>query len=273
VRFTVLGSGSRGNATLIELDETRVLVDAGFSARDLARRLAAVEVAPESVDGIVVSHDHGDHTRGIGVFARRYGTPIWLTDGTRDACASLLRGQETLHPYRPGHPFLIGGLRIEPFLTVHDAVDPVGIALADPETGLRVGIATDLGRPTTGIRHALAGCHGLVLEANHDEGLLQEAPYPWSVKARIRSSHGHLSNHAAARFACELMHEELSVVVLAHLSAESNRPSLAHEVVGAALNEAGWEGTLLVADQDTPTPWFDLQDLRARTGPNQFRLL
>ncbi len=273
MRFTVLGSGSRGNATLVELGSTRVLVDAGFSARDLARRLTAVDVTPESVDGIVVSHDHGDHTRGIGVFARRFGTPIWLTDGTREACASLLRGKETLHAYRPGHPFPIGALRVEPFLTVHDAVDPVGIALADPESGLRVGVATDLGRPTTGIRHALAGCHGLVLEANHDEALLQEAPYPWSVKARIRSSHGHLSNHAAARFACELMHDELCVVILAHLSAESNRPSLAHEVVGGALSAAGWDGTLLVADQEEPTPWFDLVDLRARTGPGQFRLL
>jgi len=229
-------------------------------------------VDPNTVNGIVVSHDHGDHTRGVGVFARRFGTPIWLTDGTRDACSALFRGDETLHAYRPGHPFLVGALRIEPFLTVHDAVDPVGIALVDPGSELRVGIATDLGRPTAGIRHALAGCHGLVLEANHDERLLQEAPYPWNVKARIRSSHGHLSNHAAARFACELLHEELSVIVLAHLSAESNRPSLAHEVVGAALTEAGWNGTLTVADQDDPTPWFDLADLRTRSGAGQFKL-
>ncbi len=273
MRFSVLGSGSRGNATLVEVGETRLLVDAGFSARDLTRRLAELDVDPESVDGIVVTHDHGDHTRGIGVFARRYGTPIWLTDGTRDACATLLRGGETLHPYRPGHPFGVGAVRVEPFLTVHDAVDPVGVALADPENGYRLGIATDLGRPTSGIRLALAECDGLVLEANHDESLLQEAPYPWSVKARIRSSHGHLSNHAAARFACELLHEHLTTVVLAHLSAESNRPSLAHEVVGAALDRAGFTGTLTVADQDHPTPWFDLARSRVASGPSQFRLL
>ena len=273
MRFAVLGSGSRGNATLVEVGDTRVLVDAGFSARDLARRLRALDVDPESIDGIVVTHDHGDHTRGIGVFARRFGAPIWLTDGTRDACARLLRGEETLHGYRPGHPFEIGAVRIEPFLTVHDAVDPVGVALADPKQGFRLGIATDLGRPTAGIRLALAECDGLVLEANHDEALLQQAPYPWSVKARIRSSHGHLSNHAAARFACELLHEGLTTVVLAHLSAESNRPSLAHEVVGTALTRAGFEGTLTVADQDDPTPWFDLAHRRAAAGPSQFRLL
>lgn len=272
MRFSVLGSGSRGNATLVEVGETRLLVDAGFSARDLARRLDRLSVDPETVDGIVVTHDHGDHTRGIGVFARRFGTPIWLTDGTREACASLLRGEEVVHPYRPGHPFHVGAIRVEPFLTVHDAVDPVGVAVADPEQNLRLGIATDLGRPTTGIRLALSDCDGLVLEANHDEGLLQEAPYPWSVKARIRSSHGHLSNHAAARFACELHHEHLTTIVLAHLSAESNRPSLAHEVVSAALDREGFEGTVTVADQDEPTPWFDLAIRRSHAGPGQFTL-
>lgn len=273
MRFSVLGSGSRGNATLVEVRGTRLLVDAGFSGRDLARRLTALAVEPGAVDGIVVTHDHGDHTRGVGVFARRFGTPVWLTEGTRTACENLFRGGERLHAYRPGHPFAVGDIRVEPFLTVHDAVDPVGVALADPEEGLRLGIATDLGRPTTGIRLALSECDGLVLEANHDEGLLQEAPYPWSVKARIRSSHGHLSNHAAADFACELLHDELTTVVLAHLSAESNRPALAHEVVGAALARAGFRGTLTVAGQDDPTPWFDLARRRVAAGPSQFRLL
>ncbi|MDT8367721.1 MAG: MBL fold metallo-hydrolase [Longimicrobiales bacterium] len=258
MRFTILGSGSRGNATLIEVANTRVLVDAGFSARELARRLAAIGVSPDGVDGIVVTHDHGDHTRGIGVFARRHSTPIWITDGTREACARLFRGTETLHAYRPGHPFAIGGLRIEPFLTVHDAVDPVGVSVIDPASALRLGIATDLGRPTAGIRLALSRCHALILEANHDEALLQDAPYPWSVKARIRSSHGHLSNHAAAQFACELLHSSLETVVLAHLSAESNRPALAHGVVAAALRGAGFEGRVDVATQDDPTPWFTL---------------
>jgi phosphoribosyl 1,2-cyclic phosphodiesterase len=249
-----------------------LLVDAGFSARDLARRLGAVEVDPASIDGIVVTHDHGDHTRGIGVFSRRFGTPIHITEGTRRACSGLLRGEEPIELYRPGHPFRVGALRVDPFLTVHDAVDPVGVAVAEPESGLRLGVATDLGRPTAGIRLALADCDALVLEANHDEALLQDAPYPWSVKSRIRSSHGHLSNHAAARFACELLHDRLGTVVLAHLSAESNRPSIAHQVVGSALDKAGFRGVLTVADQDEPTPWFDLAERRAALDPGQFSL-
>jgi phosphoribosyl 1,2-cyclic phosphodiesterase len=273
VKACVLGSGSGGNATLVEAGGTRVLVDAGFSGRDLARRLSAVGVEPDSVTAILVTHDHGDHTRGMGVFARRHGTPIHITDPTRAACAKLLRGSERIHTYRVGRPFDIGALRVEPFVTVHDAVDPVGIAVVDVETGSRLGVATDLGRPTTAIRHALAGSHFLVLEANHDEVLLAGAPYPWSVKSRIASSHGHLSNEAAARFALELLHPRLAGVVLAHLSNESNRPSLARDVVGGALKRAGYDGYLAVASQSDPGDFVDVERLRRRTGSPQLDLL
>ena len=273
MRVCVLGSGSRGNATLVEVEGTRVLVDAGFSGKDLARRLRAVDVEPDSIDALVVTHDHGDHTRGMGIFARRFGTPIHLTDRTREACARLLRGEERIRPYRASHPFDIGPVRVEPFVTVHDAVDPVGVALVDRETGSRVGVATDLGRPNAQIRHALAGSDFLILEANHDEVLLAQAPYPWSVKARIRSSHGHLSNEAAGRFATELLHPRLAGVVLAHLSNESNRPELAREVVGGALEDAGWTGHLEVASQDEPTEFVDIEELRRRSGPDQLTLL
>lgn len=273
MRVAILGSGSSGNATLVRAGNTRVLVDAGFSARDLARRLEVLGVGPDEVAGIVVTHDHGDHTRGMGVFARRHGTPIWMTERTRDACAKLLRGDEEVRLYRPGRPFLIGDVRVEPFLTVHDAADPVGVALVDECTGLRMGVATDLGRPTTQIRHALGGCDLLVLEANHDELLLHTGPYPASVKRRIASSHGHLSNQAAARFAVELLHPRLAAVILAHLSNECNRPELARTVVGAALRKAGWKGHLGVARQDEPSDWLDVEELRVRAGPSQLSFL
>lgn len=273
MRFAVLGSGSGGNSTLVEAGGTRILVDAGFSARDLARRLERLDIEADSLAGIVVTHDHGDHTRGIGVWARRHGTPIYLTERTRAACRTLFRGAETVRHYEAGRPFDIGALRVEPFLTVHDAADPVGLAVVDPASHLRLGFATDLGRPTAQIRHALTGCHALVLEANHDDVLLQQAPYPFSVKARIRSSHGHLSNEAAARFALELMHPRLMAIVLAHLSAESNHPELARDVVGRALRKAGWRGLLEVAAQDRPTGPLDLAELRLRTGPEQLTLL
>jgi phosphoribosyl 1,2-cyclic phosphodiesterase len=272
VKVAVLGSGSAGNAILVETGATRVLVDAGFSGRDLARRLESMGRDPDAIDAIVITHDHGDHTRGMGVYARRHGTPLYLTEPTRAACAKLLRGGETILAYRAAHRFAIGDLDVHPFVTAHDAADPVGIALEDRTTGCRLGVATDLGRPTAGIRHALGQCHALVLEANHDEVLLHQAPYPASVKARIASSHGHMSNDAAAQFASELLHDELCVVILAHLSAESNDPRLAHEAVRRVLEPAGYRGLLTVAKQDRPTDIYDLVPLRARHAPSQLPL-
>ena len=258
---------------LVWAGNTRVLVDAGFSARAVARRLESLGVDADSIAAIVVTHEHADHTSGIGVFARRHGTPLYMTDRTRAACAKLFRGPEQIRPYRPGRAFSVGDVRVEPFLTVHDAADPVGLALVDECTGLRVGIATDLGRPTTQIRHALADCDLLVLEANHDEVLLHTSGYPASVKRRISSSHGHLSNQAAARLVTELLHPRLAGVVLAHLSAECNRPALARQVVGEALDRAGWRGHLEVALQHRPTELLDLEELRYRSGPSQLSLL
>ncbi len=269
----MLGSGSGGNSVLVCAGATRLLIDAGFSARALGERLELLGIEPRSIDAIVVTHDHRDHTKGIGVFARRNRTPVHMTEGTRRACADLLTGDEEIVLYGPGRPFRIGDVRVEPFLTVHDAADPAGIAAVDVRTGLRVGIATDLGRPTAQTRHALSGCDMLVLEANHDEVMLHTGPYPSSVKRRISSSHGHLSNQAAARLATELLHPRLAAVVLAHLSEECNRPLLAERVVGDALRKAGWTGHIEVAMQDRPTRLLDLEELRLRTGPAQLTLL
>jgi phosphoribosyl 1,2-cyclic phosphodiesterase len=235
MRVTVLGSGSSGNAILVEAGDTRLLVDAGFSGRDLAQRMMAVDVAPESITGLLITHDHGDHTRGMGVFARRFGTPLHLTAATREACSPLLRGDEAVAEYDSATPFRLGPLRIDPFLTVHDAADPIAITVTDTRDGSKLGIATDLGRPTAGVRAALARCHLLVLESNHDERRLWDGPYPWSVKQRIASSHGHLSNRAAAELASDLYHDHLAGVVLAHLSGACNDGELAHAAVGSAL--------------------------------------
>jgi phosphoribosyl 1,2-cyclic phosphodiesterase len=273
VRVAVLGSGSGGNSVLVCAGETRLLIDAGFSARALAERLEQLGVGPDSINAIVVTHDHRDHTSGVGVFARRHGTPIHMTEGTKRACEDLLTGDEDVRVYGPGRPFAVGSLRVEPFLVVHDAADPAGIAVVDERTGLRMGIATDLCRPTAQTRHALAACDLLVLEANHDEVLLHTGPYPSSVKRRIASSHGHLSNQAAARLATELLHPRLAAVVLAHLSEECNRPLLAERVVGDALRHLGWTGHIEVAFQDRPTRLLDLEELRLRTGPAQLSLL
>lgn len=273
VRVTVLGSGSAGNSVLVESAGTRVLVDAGFSGRDIERRLAAVDVSPESIDALLITHDHGDHTRGMGIIARRWNLPLYITDPTRVACSRLLHGTERIRAYSTTQPVEIGDLVVTPFLTVHDAADPIAVTVTETTTGEKLGIATDLGRPTASVRHALRECDLLVLESNHDEAMLRECIYPWSVKARIASSHGHLSNRASAELAAELCHERLIAVVLAHLSEKANDPGLAQDTVGPALARNGFRGELSVGVQERPLEPIDITGLRIRRAPPQLRLL
>jgi phosphoribosyl 1,2-cyclic phosphodiesterase len=272
VKVTILGSGSSGNSTLVESNGVRLLIDAGFSGRDLERRLAAAEIDPRSVTALLITHDHSDHTRGMGVLARRWKIPLYLTEPTLRACARLLDGTEEVRSYGATEGVDIGELWVEPFLTVHDAVDPIAVTVTERGTGEKLGIATDLGRPTATVRHALRECDLLVLESNHDEILLRESPYPWSVKARIGGSHGHLSNRAAAELAGELLHERLGAVILAHLSENANDPGLAADVVGFALERKRYRGPVLVAGQDAPMETICLTQMRLRRAPPQLAL-
>lgn len=271
-RAHVLGSGSRGNSILLETSETRVLVDAGFSGRQIQRRLEAIEVEPDTISAILITHEHSDHTRGMGVFSRRFHVPIYIARATARSCSRVLRGGEELRFYEAARPIPLGDLEIEPFLTCHDAVDPLAVTVRQRGSGLKVGIATDLGTPTVSVRHALRCCDLLVLEANHDDIMLREGPYPWSVKSRIASRHGHLSNRAAAELGIELNHPRLAGVVLAHLSQECNDPDLAREVVGKALRRCGFEGYLEVALQDEPLADIDIKRLAASVRPAQLAL-
>ncbi|MGH7467756.1 MAG: MBL fold metallo-hydrolase [Longimicrobiales bacterium] len=262
----VLGSGSEGNSTVVQADGCSVLIDAGFSGRDLERRLDEAGVTPASLAAIVITHDHGDHTRGMGILARRFNVPIYLTERTRLACQDLLNGQEEVRPYRSSQPFRVGPFEVEPFLTVHDAADPVAIAIRHVDTGSRMGIATDLGRPTAAVRARLAGCHVLILEANHDEAMLWNGPYPWSVKQRIAGSHGHLSNRASAELVRELHHPGLCAIVLAHISEQVNDRQLARTTAEEALQRIRYRGVLLVARQDGPLEPLDVMALRRKHG-------
>ncbi|MGH7504777.1 MAG: MBL fold metallo-hydrolase [Longimicrobiales bacterium] len=266
MKVSVLGSGSEGNATLVEADGVALLVDAGFSGRDLENRLLEVGVGTGALAAILITHDHADHTRGMGVLARRFGVPLYLTRRTAVACGRLLDGSEQVREYATAARFRIGPFEVEPFLTVHDAVDPVAVTVRHVETGTRMGVATDLGRPTAAVRAALAGCHMLVLEANHDDALLWSGPYPWSVKQRIASSHGHLSNRAAAALARELFHPGLVAIVLAHLSRHCNDAGLARAAVARAMDRIGYRGPLTVAPQDRPLEPYDVLALRRRNG-------
>src|SRR5687768_6735468 len=272
MQVIVLGSGSEGNSTLVQSEGVSVLIDAGFSGRDLERRLDSVGVPPSSLAAIVITHDHGDHTRGMGVLARRFNVPLYLTDKTRFACRDLLSGKEEVRAYASSKPFRVGPFEIEPFLTVHDAADPVAITVTHVDSGSKMGIATDLGRPTAAVRARLADCHVLVLEANHDEGLLWSGPYPWSIKQRIASSHGHLSNRASAELARDLHHRALGAIVLAHISNSCNDRGLARAVVEQTLDRIRFKGALVVARQDQPLEPLDVLALRKKAGGGAVQL-
>lgn len=273
MKVTILGSGSSGNSILVESATTRLLVDAGFSGREIERRLAIVGREAAAIDALFITHEHGDHTRGMGILARRWGTPLYLSDRTRTACDSLLNGSETVLKYACTDPVVIGDLLIEPFLTVHDAVDPFAVTVTELPTGEKLGVATDLGRPNVAVRHALRSCDLLVLEANHDEIMLRESVYPWSVKLRIASSHGHLSNRAAAELVSDIFHRDLACVVLAHLSEQANDPGVAADVVGMRLEGLGFRGRLEVGRQHEPLEPIDVSALRRSLAPEQLPLL
>lgn len=242
----------------MEAGDTAVLVDAGFSGTQLARRLEILDYAPDRITAVVVTHEHRDHTGGIGIAARRWGWPLHLTEGTALACSSLMRGSERLIIHRRDAQFVIGNLVIRLVPTCHDASDPVAVHLSDTRTGLTAGVATDIGRPTAPIRAAFRRCHFLVLESNHDEVELREAPYPWSLKQRIGGSRGHLSNRLAGELAAELAHPDLGGILLAHLSEACNDAVTALGEVERALEGVKFRGRVSVAPQDEPSPWFDV---------------
>lgn len=233
-----------------------VLVDAGLPGRRLEGRLAAAGVAPDRVGAVVITHGHRDHLSGAGVWARRHRVPVYMTEACRRAAPEVLgpRGLERVEVrlFEPGVPFRVDGLEFRPVSTSHDAPDSVGFRITDGAAVL--GFATDLGFVSHLVRDALGGAQLLYVEANHDEDLLWNGPYPWFLKQRIRSRHGHLSNGSCAALLRELLHPGLRAVVLGHLSQTNNEPRLAFEAARGVLDGAGAGGdvTLLVARQDRP---------------------
>lgn len=246
----VLGSGSRGNCCAVEHDGTAILIDAGFSPREIERRAETAGLALGSVGAIVLTHEHGDHARGAGRLARRLGVPVLTAPGTWTHLAPKMRHAEHC-------PLgLCARVEIGPFVvtacpTSHDAAEPLALAVETAD-GVRVGVAYDLGRPTAAVRYLLRNLTAIVLEANHDDVLLRTSGYPPVVQRRIAGSGGHLSNRAAAELLAEVHHPGLGVVVLAHLSRQCNSADDARATVAPALRRAGFGGTLHVADQDEP---------------------
>lgn len=251
MRVCLIASGSKGNAIYLESRESRVLIDAGLSATELSQRLRRMGVEPETLDAILVSHEHGDHMRGVGPLSRRYRLPVHINPETRQAFPAL-GTISTIEEFDAGASFCCRDLWVETIPLTHDAAQPVGYVIETREG--KVGIATDLGIGTRLVRERLKGCRVLVLEANHDEILLRDGPYPWPLKQRIRGNHGHLSNGACAELLADLLWDGLEVVFLAHLSETNNRAELALSEVQRVLDGQNFcHPQLIVGRQDVPS--------------------
>lgn len=229
LQLSVLASGSSGNALLVRGESTSILIDAGISARQLESRLLTLGVTLENLAGILITHEHGDHTRGLKVLCSKKRIPVFTNPLTADSLRKIAIDTDW-RLFNSGSPFEIGELRIQSFSVPHDAADPVGFVISN--ANLSLGILTDLGYATRQIIHAVRGVGALVIETNHDETLLQnDTKRPWSVKQRILSRHGHLSNQAAAKLVAEIATKNLRHILLAHLSEDCNTPDLACETI------------------------------------------
>jgi phosphoribosyl 1,2-cyclic phosphodiesterase len=252
----VLGSGSAGNSVVVECGGRRLLVDAGFSCKQTEHRLGLVGLDGDGFDGIVLTHEHGDHVRGAARFARRHGLAVHATAGTLEA-ARLLEADLPTVVLRSGAVHEVGSFAIEPFAVPHDAREPVGLVVED-RAGHRIGLAADLGARSQLAWGRLRDLDVLILETNHDLEMLRSGPYPWSLKQRVASRHGHLSNREAAEGVPELLCDRLRWIVLYHLSRTNNLPVLAAEAVLEALDREGSPARICVSEQDQPSGWLDL---------------
>jgi phosphoribosyl 1,2-cyclic phosphodiesterase len=253
MRFTSLGSGSSGNALVVECGRTRVMMDCGFTLAGTKARLERAGLQPAQITAVVVTHEHDDHLGGVARFARRYAIPVYLTRGTAqwlppDFPAVLVR-------YIDSHaPFAIDAIAVEPFPVPHDAREPVQYVFSDGAS--RLGVLTDLGIPTSHVQEKLSGCHALVIECNHDLDMLMNGAYPLGLKQRIAGRFGHLDNATAGHLVASLERANLRHLIAAHLSQHNNKPELAVAALAAGAGcEPSWIG---VADQDDGFAWRGL---------------
>ena len=249
LRFRSLASGSAGNATLLEADDglrrTRVLIDCGLGLRQLTARLAAEGLALTDLDGVFITHEHGDHLGCARSLMRRHGVPLWTSAGTARSLDTPDAGAARPRLVRAGETFAIGGIEFHPFAVPHDAREPLQLRCTDGARSL--GVLTDLGHVTPQVLDALAGVHALLLESNHDSELLARGDYPDFLKRRVGGTHGHLSNAQAAAALTALGHAQLTTVVAAHLSERNNRPELVRQRFAAVLGCAA--GEVLLAER------------------------
>ena len=251
MRFASLGSGSQGNALVVEAQGTRVLVDCGFGLAVTVARLARLGLVPEDLSAIVVTHEHDDHIGGVARLARRYGIPVWLTPGTLAGLEPLFEDVTSVRIISNYQAFAIGDLEVHPFPVPHDAREPAQFVFA---SGMgKLGVLTDVGCSTRHIEKMLSGCDALVLECNHDAAMLRTSSYPQKLRDRIAGRFGHLDNATAAELLQGLDNGKLKHIVAAHLSLENNRPELARAALSTVLGCA--PEAIAIATQDEGLDW------------------
>jgi phosphoribosyl 1,2-cyclic phosphodiesterase len=259
LRLIVLGSGSAGNSALVCTGTSRLLIDAGLSTARLLERLAAVGVEPDTLSGIFITHEHGDHCKGLDVLTRRHSLPILCNLRTREILRDSLKTEKHWHLVPTAGSFEFAGMELETFSVPHDAADPMGLVLRHGDSTL--GLLSDVGHANAMMRQKLQGLDTLFIEANYDTNLLAaDTKRPWSTKQRIQGRHGHLSNDQTATFISEILTPRLERVILGHLSQDCNTPDLATAAVRSTLtnlNRPDVEVTCACAHE--PTPWFPIR--------------
>ena len=256
-RAAVLGSGSGGNAVVVEANGFRVLIDAGFSCKELERRMRLVGIDPSTIRAVLLTHEQEDHIKGIDRFARKHRLPVYLTAGTM--LGTILGDEVAPRTVRieSGRPFEVGPFAVEAFSIPHDAREPVGFVLQDG-FGRRLGLAGDIGCRTQLAWGRLADLDCLLIETNHDLEMLRSGPYPWALKQRVAGRHGHLSNREAADGLPELLADRLRFVVLYHLSRTNNLPALAAAEVAETLAREGSAAEIVISSQFEPSSWLEV---------------
>ena len=260
VSVSILASGSRGNTAVVESSQARILVDVGISCRETFKRMKAVQMDPRSISAVLISHEHTDHVCGLATLAKKLDVPVFMTGATHQAWARSLRDDAgelpkiaKLEVFSSGRSFQIADITVTPFTIPHDAADPVGFTFR--AEGAKIAIATDLGYMPASVCDHLRKCDVLMIESNHDLEMLRVGPYPWSVKQRVMSRVGHLSNESLAQFFAKDYDGGASYIVLAHLSEQNNHPELARRAAETALGpqQTLLQNRLMLAAQDAPT--------------------
>lgn len=257
MRFSVLASGSKGNACYIETDETRILIDSGLSCKELIRRLQIIGKKSIHLDALIITHEHSDHIKGVGPVARRFDVPVFVNHPTLKKSQKILGNISKPITIHTGQSITIHDMVVETFTKCHDAADPIGMTISS--NGSRLGLVTDLGRSTRLIEERLKGCDGLIIEFNHDQVMLMEGPYPLDLKRRVQGQDGHLSNEQAGRLLEAVSHKGLTKVVLAHLSEVNNLPEKAFQVAKEILSGCSLDDAeILISQQHYPMEMVEI---------------